>query len=262
MAILIPSFTVALKDAESNKQSLQIAASVASYFNSQVNCLVFGEQNQAISSKFLSSKFNFNEGKGNSIVKEIGSNLKEKNPDMLIVPVNQGNNTNGLISVSDANKIIDNFERIVLTVPESDTLLSMSQIVVPIDTSFETRQKVPYAVALAKAFRATIHIIGVSNDKGKDAEVIIKNYTRQVSNNIEEKGLQSTLEIRLGGNPTAQIIDFAKEKKAGLIMIMTEQETNFASIFSGKYSEQIIKNSPIPVLSIHPKDLIISDARL
>jgi hypothetical protein len=43
---------------------------------------------------------------------------------------------------------------------------------------------------------------------------------------------------------------------------MTEQEANLISFFSGKYSQQMIKNSPIPVLSIPPKDLIVSDARL
>jgi len=43
---------------------------------------------------------------------------------------------------------------------------------------------------------------------------------------------------------------------------MTEQETNFTSFFSGKYSQQMVKGSNMPVLSIHPKDLILSEARL
>jgi hypothetical protein len=47
-----------------------------------------------------------------------------------------------------------------------------------------------------------------------------------------------------------------------MVVIMTEQETNITSFFSGKYSQQMIKTSTIPVLSIHPKDLIVSDARL
>jgi nucleotide-binding universal stress UspA family protein len=85
---------------------------------------------------------------------------------------------------------------------------------------------------------------------------------RQVCNNIAEKGVPCTSSIQLGGNPTELILAYAKVKNADLITIMTEQETNIVSFFSGKYSEQMIKNSTVPVLSIHPKDLIVSDARL
>jgi nucleotide-binding universal stress UspA family protein len=85
---------------------------------------------------------------------------------------------------------------------------------------------------------------------------------RQVCNNIEEKGIKFTSETRLGGNPTELVLEYAKEINAGLVVIMTEQETNFTSFFSGKYSQQMVKNSNIPILSIHPKDLIVSDARL
>jgi nucleotide-binding universal stress UspA family protein len=85
---------------------------------------------------------------------------------------------------------------------------------------------------------------------------------RQVCNNIEEKGVNYVSETRLGGNPTDQVLAYSKEVNAGMAVIMTEQETNFTSFFSGKYSQQMVKNSNIPILSIHPKDLIVSDARL
>ncbi len=262
MAILIPSMMLAIKDAESGKEALQISKTIANYFNSTVNCLTFGDNSQDLASKFGPAKATIEKGTIGSASKDIHKVLNENNPDLLVLPVNQGTTNHGVVTTTEANKLIDTFERMVLTIPGTASSYDFTHIIVPIDTSFETRQKVPYAVAMAKAFNATLHIIGVSNDKGKDAEVVIKNYTRQVTNNIEEKGITCTLEIRLGGNPTAQIIDYAKEKKAGVIMIMTEQETNLTSFFSGKYSEQMIKNSPIPVLSIHPKDLIISDARL
>ncbi len=262
MAITIPSLMLAIKDAESAKQAVDISAAIAGYFNSQVNCLTFDNGTAALQAKFGNSKVTVDRGAAGSVVKEISRCLKDKNPDLVILPLTSSSSNAGTLSASDANKLIDTFERMVLTIPSGDQKYDLTQIIVPIDTSFETRQKVPYAVSMAKAFNATLHIVGVSNDKGKDAEVVIRNYTRQVSNNVEEKGINCTIEMRLGGNPTTQIIEFAKEKKAGLILIMTEQETNLTSFFSGKYSEQMIKTSPLPVLSIHPKDLIISDARL
>ena len=168
----------------------------------------------------------------------------------------------GLVNSVEANKIIDHIERMVLTVPCVSQPFNFSKIVVPIDSSFETRQKVPYAISMARALGSTLEVIGVSNDKGKDTSVLINNYIRQVCNNIEEKGLKCSSEIRLGGNPTQQVMEYAKEIGAGMIVIMTEQETNFTSFFSGKYSQQLVKSSVVPVLSIHPKDLIVSEARL
>ncbi|MDP1726461.1 MAG: universal stress protein [Bacteroidota bacterium] len=262
MAISIPHLMLALKDAEKSKHSLEIAASISNYFSSQISCLTFNESTQVLNTKFGAGKYAVERGNGTPSPKEISKIIKQKNPDLIILPISLGTTDPGVVTVSEANKLIDSFERMVLTVPESNEVFDYSHILVPIDTSFETRQKVPYAVALARVFKATLHVIGVSNDKGKDAEFVIKNYTRQVFNNIEEKGIKCTLDVRLGGNPTNQILEYAKEKNAGMIMIMTEQETNLTSFFSGKYSEQMIKNSPIPVLSIHPKDLIISDARL
>lgn len=262
MAITIPSIMLALKDANSCKAAINIASSVAAFYKSTVNCLVFGSSGQVDASKFPGAKFSSTNLVGSNPHKEIIKQYNGSNADLLIVPITSSQDGAGLLTASEANKIIYTLERMVLTVPCEKDDYNFLDIVVPIDTSFETRQKVPYAVSIAKALNARLHVLGVSNDKGKDAEVVIKNYTRQVYNNIEEKGLHCTVDMRLGGNPTEQIINFAQEKKAGLILIMTEQETNFTSFFTGKYSEQMIKNSPVPVLSIHPKDLIISDARL
>ena len=70
------------------------------------------------------------------------------------------------------------------------------------------------------------------------------------------------IEFRLGGNITEQTLVYAKEVKAELVVIMTEQEVNFKSFFTGKFSEQFIKQADFPVLSVNTKDLILSEARL
>lgn len=189
--------------------------------------------------------------------------IQATNADLVVVSISHlASGVQGLIGPKEASSLIDKLESAVLTIPANVSSLSLSQIVVPLDTSSETRQKVPYAVDFAKAFNSTIHVLGVSSETGKDAEVLIKNYMRQVSNNIEEKGVRVSTDMRLGGNPTDVILAFSKEKSVGLITIMTEQETSLVSFFKGKYSEQMIKNSDVPVLSIHPKDLIVSEARL
>lgn len=254
MAIVIPNFCIALKNAQDCNAAMDVAASLQRYFRSQVTAFTIGGGVGNLPPNYKVEQL--------ASHKELAKHFVETESDLMILPLSAESNSSGVVNASDANKIIDHLERLVLTVPCNGKQFNYSKIVVPIDSSFETRQKVPYAIAMAKAFGSAIVVLGVSNDKSKDTEVLINNYIRQVTANIEEKGVRCLSDVRLGGNPTQQVLDFAKEIDAGLIVIMTEQEANLIAFFSGKYSQQMIKNSDIPVLSIHPKDLIVSDARL
>jgi nucleotide-binding universal stress UspA family protein len=136
-------------------------------------------------------------------------------------------------------------------------------IVLPIDTSFESRQKLPYAIKLAEVFGATIHLLGVSTDKNKESEYKVNAYLRQTIEKLNGCHINSSHEKRLGGNITNQTIRFAQEKKADLIVIMTEQELQIGSFFLGKYAQQMVNHSNIPVLSIPPReDIMVTEARL
>ncbi len=254
MAISISNLCIALKDSKSCANSLFIAEKLQSYFNATVTAFLVANTNSGIPSTFKIVE--------NVATKDIGKKFKSLDSELIILPVIKEDSGRGLLTAAEANNIIEHAEKMVLTVPCIGEAFNFNKIVVPIDSSFETRQKVPYALSFARAFGATLHVIGVSNDKGKDSAVLINNYMRQVCNNIEEKGIRFVSETRLGGNPTEQVLEYAKEINAGMVVIMTEQETNFTSFFSGKYSQQMVKNSNIPILAIHPKDLIVSDARL
>ena len=127
----------------------------------------------------------------------------------------------------------------------------------------ESRQKAPFAISLAKKLDATIHVLGVSVDNDKESEHQINTYTRQIIRSIEEHGVNYTFEKKLGGNITQTTTDYATSINADLIIIMTEQEIRLGSFFLGKFAQQMVNHSNIPVISISPrKDLMVSDARL
>ena len=59
-------------------------------------------------------------------------------------------------------------------------------------------------------------------------------------------------------NITEKTIEYAEHIDANLIAIMTEQEWKARNLLMGPYASQMVNHSPIPVLSIQPKELLQS----
>jgi nucleotide-binding universal stress UspA family protein len=56
-------------------------------------------------------------------------------------------------------------------------------------------------------------------------------------------------------NLTVTTIEYAARVNANLIIIMTEQEKKVANFLIGNFAHQMMNTSPIPVLSVRPKEL-------
>jgi nucleotide-binding universal stress UspA family protein len=130
-------------------------------------------------------------------------------------------------------------------------------IVLPLDLTKETREKVSKAIELAKLYNdAVIRVVSVLFTTD---EFVVNRLTRQlgqVKSFIEKAEVECTAEIVKGikGEETLaqNIIDYAHRVEGDLIMIMTQQEVDFTMYFIGSSAQEIINTSDIPVLSIIP----------
>ncbi|MDP3463075.1 MAG: universal stress protein [Bacteroidales bacterium] len=134
-------------------------------------------------------------------------------------------------------------------------------ILLPLDLTKETRQKVTYAIEMAKLFSATIKVLSVLWDKN-DKDIInqLQNQLLQVKNFIEEVNIHCQTEIveieEGSAGLGSTILDYArKQGDIDLVIIMTQQENRLVEFFIGSAAQQIIRQSEIPVMSIIPKDL-------
>ena len=78
---------------------------------------------------------------------------------------------------------------------------------------------------------------------------------------LEEEGIPYHRDAIFVDNLTTSTIDYAKKVRANLISIMTEQETSPYNLLVGPYAQQMVNNSPFPVLSINPKETLIMASR-
>ena len=158
---------------------------------------------------------------------------------------------------SNALKIITASECPVFAIKYGQIPRDIRNILLPIDYTSDTRQKVPYTMKIAGYFGAKVHVMGIST--GNDQELLqrIKTWMHQVSDRFSENGIDTETTMHRGESISDMIVDYAGENKIDLISIMTEQESIFRNFKLGSNAQQLISKSPAPVLCITSKDLQI-----
>lgn len=131
-------------------------------------------------------------------------------------------------------------------------------IVLPLDLTKETRQKVDITVKIAKLYNSRVHIISATSfddeiERDKLAKQIIL-----VKNTFENEGIECTTkliktkdDIEVMANA---INDYADDVEADLIVIMTRQETKLQQFFVGSMAIKLIRKSKVPILCVSPQN--------
>jgi len=163
---------------------------------------------------------------------------------------------------SNANRIVSALRKPVITIRGGVNInRHLEKIVLPLDSTPETRQKVPFTAYMAKIFNAEMHILRVYTSSVQAVIRKIDSYAEQVVKHLEEENIRYVLESVQADNLTDSTIEYALKVKANLISIMTEQEISAKNLLLGPYAQQMVNHSPIPVLSIHPKELLVGLSR-
>jgi nucleotide-binding universal stress UspA family protein len=191
------------------------------------------------------------------VYKEITDEAKE-NKAMLVVTGTHGASVFVEFWIgSNANRIVSLSPCPVLTIRGGiDVSRPLSRIVLPIDSTTETRQKATFTGYLAKKHNAQIHILSLYSTKAKAIRRNVDAYAEQVAKYFEEEGIKFLITSKEADNISDGMIEYAKSVDANLISIMTQQESTTANLWMGPYAQQTINRSPIPVLCIHPKETL------
>ena len=138
---------------------------------------------------------------------------------------------------------------------------SLETIVVPLDNSDDTRQKVNIAATFAKTFGSTIHLLGLYTASAADVRGIVNNYVHMVERFLDKNEVKYvTKYMGVSKNVTADTLDYAASVHADMIAIMTEQEKSLSSLILGPYAQQMINQSTIPVVTVRPKDVLANSS--
>lgn len=149
----------------------------------------------------------------------------------------------------------------VITINSSHHHSGCRSILLPLDLTQETRQKVNKAIEIAKSFGSTIKVMSALWSKNNPQIMYQLNMQlKQVKDFIENAGVKCEAElVESTGNEKSLvpiILRYAKEQgDIDLIIIMTQQELGLVEFFVSSSAQEIIRTSDIPVMSINPKEM-------
>jgi len=202
--------------------------------------------------KLKSGKLHYKIRKG-KVYSEITIQAKLSKSGFIVTGTHERTGFNEFSVGDDAFRIVTSAPCPVITIhPNYKSLNNFSHILLPIDTTSFTMQKVPLIVELACLLKSDIHILGLNGTGLVSLQKKVDDNVRKVEQLLKEHKITSSTEILKNSNITQTILSYADKIGAGIISIMTEQEPSQSSLMMGPQAQHIISMSEVPVLSIQP----------
>jgi nucleotide-binding universal stress UspA family protein len=199
-------------------------------------------------------EFRVEEGRPYKVINRVA---EETGTDTIVMGTNGANGVEQFMG-STTSRVLSSSHVPVVAVKDHRPNHSFDNIVVPIDLTKSSKQKLWWAIRFAQNYGSMIHVImEVEKDKYiKNKADANKAYVERVlkQNNVEYK-LSILDDRKYPDNIGMDTIQYADEINADLIMIMTHDESHdIGQMFLGSYASQIVNSSQkTPVMTINPK---------
>jgi len=181
---------------------------------------------------------------------EIVDYAKANNIDLIIMGTH---GASGFIEVfigSNVQRVVTLSDVPVLTMQRRGDKEGFKNILIPIDDSMHSREKVNIAMVLAKLFNAEIHITGLSESKDKEELRELKIKIATVEDLVKAAKLKYVTTYEYGDSLAETALNYATKNNCDLIVINTGHESKITGQFLGLFAQQIVNHSKIPVLSV------------
>lgn len=184
----------------------------------------------------------------------IARQARHENAPMIVIGTNGASGFEKYWMGSTAVRIVQEAPVPVLTIREGfDFHKGLERIVVPIRVNLNSRQKVAPAATMAKIFGSEVHILGLIDAPSQAAQ--LRTYITQTAEYLANEGIKYSATVKKYSNYSDAVLSYADSIHADLVVINTEQDRLISQFFLGTNAQQIVHNSQIPVLCVHPADI-------
>ncbi len=199
----------------------------------------------------LKVTYRIEEGKVYEVVTKIADEIS---PRFIVLGQNDAEDGLKKYLGSNATHIIRDSKCPVITIKGEKHNFGIKNIVVPLNLTKTTREKIFNAISLGLHFKSTIWLVSVLSGGINYRQSRIFARMKKAQKTMVENDIPCNIKIfKKSETPDCDVIlNYAIENDADLIMIMTHQETGFTDHYIGKFAHEIINKSEIPVMSVVP----------
>jgi len=193
----------------------------------------------------------FSTAKGN-IYKETLRAAAEIKATMIMVGLESRINAKNILGES-ASKMVREAPCPVISIRGREHRDGCENILLPLDLSRESREKVDVAIQFANYFGASIRILGVFSLSDAAYENQLLAYSHQVKQYVKSKGISCTNKSLASDSIAETVVEYANKIEADLIIIMNKPNLSMKEFFSGTEAQKIVDISNLPVMTINPE---------
>jgi len=161
---------------------------------------------------------------------------------------------------ANSSKVIRSVNCPVITFNTKHPFAGCRNILLPVDFAKETTQKITKCIEIAKIYNAGIKVVTatwIKNDV--EMQKILQQKGDEVINIIKNAGIPCSFIIVESDDRedtlVPSILKYAVQQgDIDLIFVLTQQEIGIVEYFVGSHAQEFIRLSPIPVMSIIPKE--------
>jgi len=186
------------------------------------------------------------------VSQEINAEASEQGDAIIVVGTHGCSGFEEFFIGNCAFRIINHSEFPTITVRGGANIFKdLIAILVVIDDTRETLQKLKIAAPLAKAFNAKVEIMGICPPQFQSIRDVVEAYVHRAEVYLTDRDVRFSSTFVENSEKVKTVLDFAKKKDANLIIVMKEVELNGENVFIlAPFSERIVNRSSIPVLTI------------
>jgi nucleotide-binding universal stress UspA family protein len=205
-------------------------------------------------------------------VQEIAKYAADEKFDLMVMGTHGRTGVAHLLMGSIAESLVRSAPCPVLTVREhmaKDEVSPYLKILVPVDFSQHAEKALKYGIALAENFEASLHVLHVMDQPVQPThyqlgdnlltmlQPDLESRTREVLQQLLERLAPKELEYSTDyvfGRAYAEIVSYAKQIDADLIVLGTHGLSGLQQFFLGSTAAKVVRHAPCPVLTVKVKE--------
>lgn len=178
--------------------------------------------------------------------------INDESIDLVMMGTHGAKGLEEILIGSNAQHLVTRAPCPVITFKEEKRKPGFSNIILPVEHSRHSREKVGVAINMALTCNSKIHILGTLDNNNEGEYEKLQVILDQVQMAVERAEISYTRHTVRGENMAVDAMKYADQIHADLILILTDNESVLGKFDLGPLSRHIVNHSPIPVLSLNP----------